>query len=246
MSRKFLDWAAEIRGVSFSAKSVLFRLADRADDRGVCWPSQSRMAKELGCTDRTVRNAITELTQKRLIEILEPPTPKTSARYRLIGKLGPAPHSRGEPHSGGNFSSGRSGTPFHGVQNNILEGPEQRTAELTENYHQTTIQSPSSMVAESELPERPQAATAPDSAVCGSFADQNAQAVPPKLWARPSKVTYQDRVRWNEELRDVRTKLKELQGQPAYRRTPDHRQKVDGLKERETDLHYWLDERGAR
>src|SRR4029078_5083063 len=46
-------------------------LADFANDEGVCWPSQALVAWKAGCTDRTVRNVITDLKERGVITEIE-------------------------------------------------------------------------------------------------------------------------------------------------------------------------------
>ena len=66
------------------AKLVLFRLADRADEQGISFPSQQGIAAECSITERTVRNAIKELIATGLVVIHTPSTPKgDTTRYRL-------------------------------------------------------------------------------------------------------------------------------------------------------------------
>ena len=84
MSHEASNWAAELRGIPPMAKLVLLRLADRADESGICYPSQRRLAAECGITERTVRNAITDLICRGLVIIHRPSTPQgDTTRYRL-------------------------------------------------------------------------------------------------------------------------------------------------------------------
>jgi len=49
-------WAQEI--TSPTARLVLLCLADHADEDGVCWPSQARIARKTGLSERAVRDAL--------------------------------------------------------------------------------------------------------------------------------------------------------------------------------------------
>ena len=69
-----------------AAALVLLKLADRADVGGECWPGQERTARDCKLTDRSVRNALSELQEANLIEV----TPRfdmrggrTSSLYRI-------------------------------------------------------------------------------------------------------------------------------------------------------------------
>ena len=97
MSHQATNCAAELRGIPPMAKLVLLRLADRADESGICYPSQRRLAAECGITERTVRNAITDLICRCLVIIHTPSTPRgDTTRYRLTFANTPEPRS-GDP-----------------------------------------------------------------------------------------------------------------------------------------------------
>lgn len=75
MSVKASTWAWELvaAGVPTSpAESlVLLRLADRADDDGVCWPGHARTAADLGMTVRGVQKCVRRLQAAGLISVEE-------------------------------------------------------------------------------------------------------------------------------------------------------------------------------
>ena len=52
-------------------KLVLMAMADHANDEGVCWPSQERIAIKVGITDRQVRNHVAELIKAGYVEVVE-------------------------------------------------------------------------------------------------------------------------------------------------------------------------------
>lgn len=60
MSYKLTPWAWEL-ALPLSAKIVLVRLADQANDDGHCWPSVGSIAATLGVTERWVRGLIASL-----------------------------------------------------------------------------------------------------------------------------------------------------------------------------------------
>lgn len=52
-------------------KLVLLALADHANDEGICWPSQERIAQKCGISDRQVRNHVTALIEDGYIRVVE-------------------------------------------------------------------------------------------------------------------------------------------------------------------------------
>lgn len=61
MTLKFIKVVRKARGMTPSAKLVLWTLADMARDDGVCWPSHQHLADETGLSPRTVRTVLAEL-----------------------------------------------------------------------------------------------------------------------------------------------------------------------------------------
>ena len=89
-----LNDAWRVRGVSLAEKTVLVRLADRADDGGLCFPGQASIADELGVTTRTVSRAIARLVELGHVQIAEDSTPTRSRRYQVtpqpsVSNVGP-------------------------------------------------------------------------------------------------------------------------------------------------------------
>ncbi len=62
---------------------VLLALADFSDDEGVCWPSQTTVAKKARCHPETVRRAVKRFVEDDWLVILEPHTHVRSTRYRV-------------------------------------------------------------------------------------------------------------------------------------------------------------------
>jgi hypothetical protein len=62
-------------------------LADFASDEGVCWPSQSTLARKARCSVNWVRLSIAQMVRDDLIEIVEPAGAGRGkvGKYRLLG-----------------------------------------------------------------------------------------------------------------------------------------------------------------
>lgn len=68
MSVQAMGWAFKVRTGSNVLKSVLVAVANYADEEGVCWPSQARLARDTELSDRTVREALARLEKMGLME----------------------------------------------------------------------------------------------------------------------------------------------------------------------------------
>ena len=239
MSHQATNWAAELRGIPPMAKLVLLRLADRADESGICYPSQRRLAAECGITERTVRNAITDLICRGLVIIHTPSTPRGDTTRYLLTFATPEPRSGGEPHSGEEQTAPRGGTTFQREGNHVPVTPEPRSAKPSVNP-QRTLREPSVDKNQSR-PEYPQETPKAASATNTPPAKKNPATVASKPKPRPPKVVFQDRVRWNEELRSILAELSELKQLAAYHRKPDHQERIANLEHRKAELEVWLD-----
>ncbi len=67
MSVQALSCAFAIRGIGSSEKLVLLALANFADDKMVCWPSQERLALDTELGERTVWSALRSLEARGLL-----------------------------------------------------------------------------------------------------------------------------------------------------------------------------------
>lgn len=63
-----MSWVMEQDIRPAGLKFTLVALANHADARGVCWPSQATLVKHTGHSERTVGRHIQELEDRRLIE----------------------------------------------------------------------------------------------------------------------------------------------------------------------------------
>lgn len=66
MPIKVFDWVFELP-LATTTKLVLSVLAHHADDKGVCWPSMSTIARKASCSTNTARRHIKLLEKMRLI-----------------------------------------------------------------------------------------------------------------------------------------------------------------------------------
>lgn len=89
--------------------------------------------------------------------------------------------------------------------------------------------------------ECPPDASEPTSATNTPSAKKNSATVPSKLRPRPDKVTFQDRVRWGNDLRDIQSKISELKLLAVYHRKPDHQEQIANFEYRKAELEAWLD-----
>lgn len=70
-------------GLSMHEGWVLVALVDRADREGIAWPSQLRLAADLGIARSTVQLALARLVEAGAIVEHEPGRPGRSTRYRV-------------------------------------------------------------------------------------------------------------------------------------------------------------------
>jgi hypothetical protein len=71
-------------------------------------------------------------------------------------------------------------------------------------------------------------------------AKKNRATVPQKLRPRPDKVTFQDRARWNEELRYIESLIASIKRAPVYKRKKREKELAE-LEHRKAELDAWLD-----
>ena len=71
------DFLYQNHDLSHRALAVYLYLEDRANKEGECWPSMKRMAKELKLSQSTIRRALQDLKEAKLVA--------TRQRYRPNG-----------------------------------------------------------------------------------------------------------------------------------------------------------------
>jgi hypothetical protein len=97
MSNRFITavWNAspEIRGGDLL---VLLALADRADDRGVCWPGKKDIARRCRVLPRAVQRSLRKLESAGVIKTLHQAGDHSTNKYQLTIEGGSLPRLRGE------------------------------------------------------------------------------------------------------------------------------------------------------
>ena len=69
MSNHCITWAVNRPCPTPTSKLVLFLLANYANQKNECFPSERHLAEKCGVTDRSVRRALTLLIQKGYISV---------------------------------------------------------------------------------------------------------------------------------------------------------------------------------
>ncbi|MFK4017264.1 helix-turn-helix domain-containing protein [Cobetia marina] len=75
MSMRAMAWAREAMAalpadVNATPRLTLLLLADFANEQGICWPTVSRLANEVGCTPRTVQRAMEVLVEQGMLKVV--------------------------------------------------------------------------------------------------------------------------------------------------------------------------------
>lgn len=71
MSIYAMSRAWSLQNLTATEKLVLLKLADNANDDGLCWPSQSTIARHTGVTRESVNRICRRLEEKGMIEIIQ-------------------------------------------------------------------------------------------------------------------------------------------------------------------------------
>ena len=100
MSVHAVSWAFRQKVGDAGAKLVLIKLADQANDRGECWPSQRTLADECEMSPRTVQRKLELLYALKLVAS-EQRTRENGSASTLLYKLTPVRQSDAPPHDTG-------------------------------------------------------------------------------------------------------------------------------------------------
>lgn len=106
-SAKWLFLACKARTGDPMAKLVLIALADRANDKGVCWPAYERLAEDCECSKRTVMRALQKLEELGLVERISrfAKGMQQSNQYRITIGVTDCHSGVSESHPGGDTES---------------------------------------------------------------------------------------------------------------------------------------------
>lgn len=69
MSIKAMNWAWQVKGLKPGEKLVLMKLADHANDSGLCWPGKSSIAEDCEVSKRTADAYVARLSELKLITV---------------------------------------------------------------------------------------------------------------------------------------------------------------------------------
>lgn len=83
MSIKFISAAFAAEALKPTPRFVLIALADHANDRGLCYPSISRLARRTGFSGRAIQTAIKHLRETGYVEVKPNAGKQGSNLYRL-------------------------------------------------------------------------------------------------------------------------------------------------------------------
>lgn len=68
MSAQAQGWAWKVRTGNPTLKAVLVAVANYADENGLCWPSQARLARDTELSERTIARSLASLEEAGVIE----------------------------------------------------------------------------------------------------------------------------------------------------------------------------------
>jgi hypothetical protein len=218
-----------------------------------CFPSVARLVETTRLERKAVLRAIAELEHLRIVS-----TERKNgcvSRYTLHfldqsqngtgDKMGPvtkedstSPKMGRDRSQNGTRNRERTGKePGNGLVDQPAEWQPNTPAAGSQEEPVSTDPSPSKT---SSTPECPPDAPEPTSATNTPTAKQNPATVPGKLRPRPDKVTFQDRARWNEELRHIESLIASIERTPVYRRKKREKELAE-LEHRQAELDAWLD-----
>ena len=204
------------------ARLVLLALADHHNGTtNQCFPSVARLVERTKLERKAILRAIAELEHLNLIR-----TERKNgccSRYTLLF-LDQSQNGAGD----------KTGPVAKRVSTSPKMGQNQ-SQNVTRNQEVIGNQSVTN------LSEAASANAKHDSAVNTLLAHQNVVVVPPELRNAPTKTTYKDRDRWNEDLKQIRSQIAILTKQPSHHRKPDHSENLAKLKRQETETIQRLD-----
>jgi hypothetical protein len=121
-----MSWVLDHSPYEGKARLIHVVLADHANDEGICWPSQTTIARRAGCSVEHVRVTVKAMTEDGFIKIVEQSTREGDThRYKLM-----VPKSLGVPKSTGEGPQVDGSTSPNPSPSNRKEPPK--------NHHRTS------------------------------------------------------------------------------------------------------------
>lgn len=114
LSVKAMTWVWEHSPYKDVALLVHLALADFADDQGLCWPSQIRIARYARCSDRHVRRVIKQMLHDGSLLLVSKSNGSANNRYRLVFSQDTQVHWTPGPLDTGDIPTGHPGPPTTG------------------------------------------------------------------------------------------------------------------------------------
>jgi hypothetical protein len=227
MSHEATKLAWKIAEPRNGVRLVFLSLAEHHNDKtGLCCPSVARLVECTRLERKAVLRAIAELEQLGLIGVQR--KKGCGSRYTLRF-LDQSPNGTGDKT--GPVTKQASTSPKMGRD---------RSQNVTRNQERTGKE-PVRVVSKTSLE-----AEEHHSPGMGRSGDQNGVVTPPVLREKPSKETFKDRDRWNQNLQAVEAEISQLTKLPAHHREPDHQEKLVELRHSAFELKCWLDGKEVR
>ena len=140
MSIRVMAWVWDASPYKDAALLMHLALADFADDDGVCWPSQTRLARKMRASVETVRRITRRMEDDGWLTIEAPSAGRGhSARYRLTLASPETPTMRGG--SGEAPEVAETPTPARGIEprNPLADAPKPPRA-APKNRHEPSVE----------------------------------------------------------------------------------------------------------
>jgi biotin operon repressor len=107
----------EADGLTPTEKLVLLKLADNANDDGLCWPSREHIVRHTGCSEATVKRTLRSLKRKGFIDV-EPQIREGGLQGVNLYRLNLSPWGVTVSPQGGHSDPARGVTVSPGTVNN--------------------------------------------------------------------------------------------------------------------------------
>ena len=113
MSIKIMSWVWDNSPYEGKVLLIHLALADFANDDGMCWPNQTRIADKCRCSVETVRTSVRRMEEDGLVEIVKASAGRGSSHvYRLVNPKSSVDFARKNPQADtGNPQIERDKTP---------------------------------------------------------------------------------------------------------------------------------------